>query len=363
MKKLFAMALAAGMSLAMTACGTGGTQTTAGGTTAAAGGGATTAAANSETTAAEGSSIPYPERSIKALIGYGAGGSTDNAMRPLLSVAEKILGQSIVVENVSGGSASIAFQSAFEADSDGYTLIVGAETPALYDAYDLIDYTYSDAAMVMVAADCAQHIFVSKDSPYDTFEDLVNAEKENPGSVLKVASGNVGINASIESIWSATVGTNFSVYTADNASSAVTTVMGGFADFGLGNTATLYDYYKNGDIKILCTCRTDRDPALPDVPAITEMYPEMADYLPMKAFYTVAVKGDTDPEIVAYLQKVFEEAYQSEEYQAVLKQLQLDPVGAVGDAATEYVDTFRKNALTALTKSGAVKKTMQELGY
>lgn len=306
--------------------------------------------------------LDYPTRSIKASIGYGAGGTTDSALRPLFSIAEKLMGQSIVVENLSGGSASISFQSVIDAPADGYTLLGGAEAPALYDAYDLIDYTYEDVTMIMIAASADQHIFVAADSPYDSVEELFNQELSEPGSVLKVASGAVGVNATLDSIWKNTLNLSFDVYTSDSGATSVTTVLGGFADFGLGSTATLNDFYKNGDIKILCTNATERDPAFPDVPAITEFYPDMAEYLPIPAFYSVAVHKDTPQEIVDYLIEIFQEAYNSAEYQEALGVQMINPEGLFGADADEFVAGFRYRAVASLTAAGVVNYTMEELG-
>lgn len=302
-----------------------------------------------------------PDHSVKALIGYGAGGSTDSAIRPLLSVAEGIAGQTIVVENTAGGSASISFNSGVTAAPDGYTLIIGAETPALYDAYDLIDYTYDDVTVIMVVADADNNIFVSADSPYYTVQDLFDAEKANPGSVLKVASGNVGVNATLSAVYKYTQGVDFNSYTADGSSSAVVTVMGGFADFGQGSMATLKDYWANGDVRILCSNTVE--PIHPDVPTITETYPEMADYLPLSAFYTICIQGNVDQSVVDYYTDLFTQAYNSKEYQDALVNMGLNPVGLTGSAAREYVDTWRKNALTVLTGTGAVQHTMEDLGF
>lgn len=356
MKKVIALALSAALTLGLLAsCGSPSQPSNPTGSTP------------SSNSSAPGTSAPpaaadwKPDRSIKALIGYGAGGSTDSAIRPLLSIAEGLAGQTIVVENTAGGSASISFNSGVTAAADGYTLIIGAETPALYDAYDLIDYTYDDVTVIMVVADADNSIFVAADSPYQTVQDLFDAEKANPGSVLKVASGNVGVNATLSAVYKYTQGVDFNSYTADGSSSAVVTVMGGFADFGQGSLATLKDYWANGDVRILCSNTVE--PIHPDIPTITETYPEMADYLPLSAFYTICIQGDADQAVVDYYTDLFTQAYNSKEYQDALVNMGLNPVGLTGSAAREYVDTWRKNALTVLTGTGAVEHTMEELGF
>ena len=354
MKKMITLLLAMAMVLGMTACGSSEESTTAVPET-------TTAAAPETTTAAENEANAWkPENSISAEIGYGAGGSTDGALRPLFSIAEGIAGESIVVNNVSGGSASISFAAAMEKPADGYTLIIGAETPALYDAYDLIDYTYDDVEIIMVVAATNNFIFVSKDSPYQSFKEMVDAELAEPGKVLKVASGNVGASANVSAVIKACTGADFQAYTSDGSGTTVTTVMGGFADWGLASYTTLKDYVESGDIRILCAM--DSESTVEGVPAVTEEYPEMGQYLPMNAFYAITVKKGTDQAIIDYYTELFTEAFNSAEYQETMANMGLVPRGLVGEEAREYVDTYRKNAITVLSEVGAIAYTPADLG-
>ena len=144
-----------------------GTSSEAGTTTTPGTGTAASAASSQAGTSGGGSGgSGYPDRDLKAMIGYGAGGSTDMALRPLFTAAEKILGESIVVENTAGASGSTSWLAACEAAPDGYTLCIGAETPALYDAYDLIDDTYDDVIPILIVAEATQTITVAADSPY-----------------------------------------------------------------------------------------------------------------------------------------------------------------------------------------------------
>ncbi|WP_434310310.1 tripartite tricarboxylate transporter substrate binding protein [Hominifimenecus sp. rT4P-3] len=355
------------MSLLLTASLLGGCGNSGSGTTAAPTEAGTKAAV--ESTAAEvktepagnGGANSYPERDLKAMIGYGAGGATDMAVRPLFTAAEKLLGSSIVVENTAGASGSTSWLAACEAAPDGYTLCIGAETPALYDAYDLIQYTYDDVIPIMVVSEAVQTITVAADSPYQTVKDLFQADIDNPGSVLKVASGKVGINGTLSAIWKTAAGFDPGTYTSDGASSSIVTVLGGFADFCVSSTAAVQSYKDSGDVRVLCTNSVER--YWDDVPAIVEDYPEMEKYLPLGAFYTICVPADTDPEVVAYLTDVFTQAYNSDEFQQSLKDQGLSGLGLTGEEAKKFLDEWRHKALLALTESGVVEKTMKDLGY
>jgi tripartite-type tricarboxylate transporter receptor subunit TctC len=305
----------------------------------------------------------YPAKNITAVVMFGAGGSTDVAMRPLMTIAEKQLGKSIIVQNMGGGSGAIATQYVTGQKSDGYTLLIGAENAALYDAYDFSKLTYNDFIPIIIAADTYNNIVVRADSPYNSVADLIKAEKAKPGKVLKSRSGPAGISAVFDAMFELESGVKFTPYTADSSSSSMATIMGGFADFGLASLASSYQYVKAGKLKVISQVCSERNPLLPNVPTIVEELPGFAQYLPSGAFYTVVVKKGTPQDIVDTLIAAFKKAYESAEYQKVLKDLDLHGLGYTGAEAKAYIDTFRKNSMTVLVKNGDVKKTMKDLGY
>ena len=106
-KKVMALVLAGVMG-----CSLAGYSSKTAETTAAAAESQATTAAQSQEAASEEATGWKPERSINAEIGYSAGGSTDSALRPLFSIAESIIGETITVNNTSGASGSTSFQAA-----------------------------------------------------------------------------------------------------------------------------------------------------------------------------------------------------------------------------------------------------------
>lgn len=316
----------------------------------------------SEAAASPAASANYPKENIKAILGAGAGGSTDSELRPLFSLVGARLGKSIIVDNITGGATSIAAQTIYEKPADGYTLFGCAETHTVYDAHDLLNLSSNNFVPIIVTSDYSSFVFVNKNSPYNTWEELVAAEKANPGSVIKVASGSVGINPTLGALWKKSMDVDFEVYTSENAATAVTTVMGGFADFGLGVASTLNDFYRNGDIKILIVMDSERDPHYPNIPCVTEYYPEIADYFPLKTFFAVAVKEGTPQEIVDKLTTEFTAAWEDESYQEMIRNNFGTALGLTGQDAVDYIADYRKAACTVMINAGVIDKTLEELG-
>ena len=196
MKKLIALGMALVMCLSMTACSvstSSKTETTAATTTAATEAAETTAAATADTTAATETELVatanYPTKPITMIIPYGAGGTTDVWGRKLAALLEKYLGQSITVTNQGGASGSIGSQFVKEQASDGYTLLVCAETMGTYKTMNICDLGYEDFTVISPLVGDPKVLVVGKDSPYNTAEELLAAIKENPGKITMSHSG------------------------------------------------------------------------------------------------------------------------------------------------------------------------------
>ena len=86
----------------------------------------------------------YPEKSIQGLIQWGAGGGTDNFARAVTPLVEKILGQTIILQNKPGASGALATTMVVNGAADGYTLLYGAENPANYRVLGLSPLSFHD---------------------------------------------------------------------------------------------------------------------------------------------------------------------------------------------------------------------------
>src|SRR5438477_5434354 len=136
--------------------------------------------------AAEGQTTPYPDRPIKILVGFAAGGGTDVAARILAQKLTEALGQSVVVENRPGASGMIAAEAVAKSAADGYTLMMGSQTtlavaPALYRKFAL------DAARDFVGvanAGVSPLVLVVHPSvPAQSVGDLITWAKTSPGTI------------------------------------------------------------------------------------------------------------------------------------------------------------------------------------
>ena len=135
-----------------------------------------------------GSAEEYPTEEIRLLVPYAAGGPTDLAARAFGTSLEEQLGQTVVVENLPGGSGALATQELVGAEPDGHTLsLATAGTLVLTPLANEVGYTKDDVTPIGVMTEVPSVLAVGADSPYATAEDFFDAAREQPGAL------NVGV--------------------------------------------------------------------------------------------------------------------------------------------------------------------------
>lgn len=344
-RKILAMLLAAGMMIGCLA-GCGGS-----------------AGAEEESTDTQAASTgAYPEKDISGIIQWGAGGGTDSLMRPLATLAEAQLGVSIVVENKTGGTGSIATQYVYDQAADGYTLLMGAENPQLYSALDILELTYADFEPVFLIGDETVGVVVSKNSPYTSLTEIIDAALASPGTVTLSTTGTGGLPWEVASFLTAVTGATFNQIPYDSDATAKAAVLSGECDFTICKVQSGIEDYKAGELKFLSMLATEPVEQMSEVPLITAEYPDFEQYLPWGPFYGVFVKDGTDQAAIDTLSAAFETAFNDASYQDLLAGFNINALGYTGDEAKEYLDNWQTNTITALVNSGAITKTLSELG-
>lgn len=316
MKKRIAIIMAAALALSMSGCSVSTTskETTTAATEASAAEteAADSSAASADSTAAEAeAATDYPNKPINMIIPYGAGGTTDVYGRTLAALLEKQLGQPITVTNQGGASGSIGSQFVKDQASDGYTLLVCAETMGTYRTMGTSDLAYDDFTIIAPLVGDPKVVVVGKDSKYNTLQELLDDIKANPGKITMSHSGPGGSGHN-QGLVLGELGYEVAMTSFDSGNAALLGVIGGQVDFTNPNISTLQSYIESGEVKPLAVFSAERMEAYPDIPAFTETAPEAAKYLdiPYTAL-TFCVNNDTPQEVVDVLkdaaQKVFED--------------------------------------------------------
>ena len=142
-----------------------------------------------------GAGSEFPNKPIRILVGFGAGSATDIMLRQMALTAEKILGQSIIIESKPGGSGVLALELLKVAKPDGYTLVATADAP-LNRVPHMTNVNYNpqkDFDFLNVLYYQTNGVVVKSDSPFKTFKDMIAYARKNPGK-LTIAFPGVGTN-------------------------------------------------------------------------------------------------------------------------------------------------------------------------
>lgn len=374
MKRVLALGMAAVMCLSATACSVSTeskTETTAATTASETTAEETTAAETAEeTTAAEAESdlvatANYPTKPMTMIIPYGAGGTTDVWGRKLAALLEKYLGQPITVTNQGGASGSIGSQFVKEQPSDGYTLLVCAETMGTYRTMNICDLGYDDFTVISPLVGDPKVLVVGKDSKYNTLEELLEDIKANPGKVTMSHSGPGGSGHN-QGLVLKELGYDVAMTSFDSGNDALLGVIGGQVDFTNPNISTLGGYIESGDVKPLAVFSSERMEAYPDIPAFTETVPESEKYLNIPyTLLSFVVNNDTPQEAVDVLKAASQKVFADPEWTEFVKINAADPVFEkyTDDASVQaFYDNWKSVICWLQYENGVAEKSPEEFG-
>lgn len=330
MRKLVSFGLAAALCLSMTACSVSTSSKTETATKAAET--ETTAAGNSEEAGTTGSeaakTTDYPTKPINMIIPYGAGGTTDVYGRTLAALLEKQLGQPITVTNQGGASGSIGCQFVKDQPSDGYTLLVAAETLGTYRTMGTSELGYDDFTVISPLVGDPKVVVVGKDSKYNTLQELLDDVKANPGKITMSHSGPGGSGHN-QGLVLGELGYEVSMTSFDSGNAALLGVIGGQVDFTNPNISTLQSYIESGEVKALAVFADKRMEAYPDIPAFTEVVPEAQKYLDIPyTNLTFLVNNDTPDDVVAALKEAAAKVFEDPDWTAFVEENAADKLYA-----------------------------------
>ena len=225
----------------------------------------------------------YPKDNVNGIVQWGEGGGTDSLMRPLATLAQEKLGKSIVIQNMTGGTGSIATQYVYDQEADGYNLLMGAENPSLYKALGISELTYEDFDCVFLIGDETTGVVVGKDSKFNSLTEIVEAALAGETITLST-TGTGGLPWEVASLITSITGAEFKQVQYDSDASARTAVLGGECDFTICKIQSGLEEYKSGDLKWLCLLALEQVEDMPDVPLVIAEYPDFEKYLPWGPF-------------------------------------------------------------------------------
>ena len=253
----------------------------------------------------------YPSKAISMVVPYAAGGLTDQLAREVGVYMSDALKQPVVVDNRPGGAAQIAVNFLKQQPADGYAVLFG-DVPSLATNVGLFKKLSYDPRKDLQAVTqlivSPALVVVPNNSPYKSFEELVNGARTKPGG-LTYASQGVGTGGQLfGTLLSKQIGATMAHAAYRGSMPGLADVMSGQVDFMYDAVPTSGAFVKGGKMRALAIGSAQRSPQFPQVPTLKELGYEA---IVPTFWWGVAVKAGTPPQIVQRLQTVINEAMHS----------------------------------------------------
>jgi tripartite-type tricarboxylate transporter receptor subunit TctC len=215
----------------------------------------------------------FPERPLKMLVGFSAGGGTDVAARIVAPGLGEALGQTVVVENRPGASGLLAADAVTRAPADGYTLMMGSQTtlavaPRLYRKFTLD--AARDFAGVGLTGTSPLVLVVNPKVAAHSLAELIALAKAEPGK-LNFASGGVGTTPHMAGeLLRLTAGINVVHVAYRGEAPAINDLLGGQVPMMFANLSAVVGQVRGGALRALAVASPKRSPTAPEIPTLAE---------------------------------------------------------------------------------------------
>jgi tripartite-type tricarboxylate transporter receptor subunit TctC len=272
---------------------------------------------------APASAQTYPNKTIKLIVAYPAGGPVDVMARFVAQRLAPNLG-SIIVDNRSGGSGLVGTRAAAGADADGYTLLFGGPTtlsaaPMLFKnpGYDPVK-SFTPVAMICSVPFV---IAVAPKVPVKTLQEFVAYAKANPGKLNYGAPAATMAQLTAE-LFKQTAGVDIVDVPYRGAATAVTDMLSGQMDVAFEPTSLILGQIKGGKLRPLAVTSATRNPELPDVPTAIESGFQFT----AGTWSGIVAPANTPANIVARLNDTINDTILAPETRANLARLGAEPL-------------------------------------
>jgi tripartite-type tricarboxylate transporter receptor subunit TctC len=286
----------------------------------------------------------FPNRPVQLMVAYPAGGSTDIAARIVAAIAEKSLGQPIVVVNKGGAGGQVGWTELVRQKPDGYYIgfiNLPATNTVILDPDRKAIFTEKDFTPIINQVLDPGIIWVRADSPFKTLQDLFDGAKKSPNTIRAATTGILSDDhLAILMAEEAAPGAIFRIVHLEGGAAQLKEIMAGNIDVAFDNVGGVVRRIASGEVRALAVMDNERSKFLPDVPTTKELgYPTI---LSNSTRGIAGPKGMPEP-VLGKLREVLKKAMDDPEHVSKLETQGLGLKIMVGEEYAKYfADTHER---------------------
>ena len=217
----------------------------------------------------------YPEKPIRLIIPFSAGGATDVLIRIVANRLPDKLGQQVVIDNRTGAGGLIGTDIAAKASNDGYTfLATGTPHVIVPNLYKKVPFDpLKDFAPVMQIASQPYGLTVHPSLGVKTVKELIALAQKQPGAINYASSGNGGAQHLFTAMFVHMAKIDMTHVPYKGSGPARADLLGGQVKVGCLGVSSIINHHRAGQLRIIALTSAKRSPRLPDIPSIAETVP------------------------------------------------------------------------------------------
>jgi len=278
----------------------------------------------------------YPDRTVKIVVPFPAGGTADAVPRIVGDWLSRKWGQTVIIENRTGAAGNIGAESVYRSPPDGYTLLCAPPPPLVINQnlYPKLGFDPTKFEPIIVTVQVPNALIVNPNNiKASTLAELIEYLRSNPGKVTSATQGNGTTSHLTSELFQLMAKVTLRHIPYRGSAPALQGLLAGDVDLMFDNLGVSLPLVEAGKLKLLAVASANRLPTLPDVPTIAEMLPGFEAV----AWYGIVAPPNTPEKIIGKINADVNEAMRQPEVQDQLKKLSAEIVGGTVERTSRYM--------------------------
>jgi tripartite-type tricarboxylate transporter receptor subunit TctC len=277
----------------------------------------------------------YPNRPVKIVVPFPAGGTADVMPRIIGEWLSRKWSQAVVIENKTGAGGSIGAEAVAKSDPDGYTLLSAPPPPLVinHNLYPRLGYDPLEFVPIIIMGRVPNALVVNPKVAAKTVPEFIAHARANPGKITSATQGNGTTSHLTSEMFQMMANVKFQHVPYRGSAPALQDLVAGSVDIMFDNLGVSLPLVKGGQLKLLAVATPKRMTSLPDVATIAEALPGFES----AAWFAVVAPPKTPQRIIDKVNADINEALRQPEIRQRLADLSGEPIGGTPQATASYM--------------------------